>query len=854
MRYPTEIKKFLYSQYFYGGLRIAFGISFPVVLALLVFHNADLGFTISAGALAACVVDMPGPLKYKHNEMLTCTVLGFLSALVTGISTAWPAALFVTVVVLSFAMSLIVLYGFRWPQISFATLFMMILTMDSQFTLVGALVNASWILVGGLWYTYWSTGVSRLQRDRLEQQAIAENLFAMAEYVRARAAFYDLHADLDECYRTLVQRQIATVDKQDAARDIALRNLPRLRDGKLDAHRMVLFNLFINSVDLHDGILAAHTDYPMLRSAFGDADLMMFFRDLLEKLADDLEYVGLAVLRDTPAEERVHTKAEFRAIEYEIDQLRKKNFPNEHPEAYSAIVASYRRVWGAARVLDKMRANTHRDVAVQKPEMPIDKALERFLQKRKVQWGLVFSNLTMASPSFRHALRVAIGVALGFWLGRILPLTHSYWICMTTIIILKPGFSMTRQRNTQRIIGTAVGCAASVALVLTVHNHNVELLIMVICMVMAYSLTIFNYTASVAFTSAFVLILYHLLTPVSMRLIGERAIDTAVGCALAIGSSYLFPYWEYRLMGPLVKEVVGSMRRYLDAIWPRGVVLASEAARRAAEQAVLALQADTPSETKEAMQGAKEGSGKGPLPGPLQTPLPAMPPAAPSATSAVPLTAAPLPEIAPRMQGGQLGEAVPKVASGAKNAAATTGAPGAPGTAGTSGAPIPTRATDTTVDSNFARRLASKNMQVAFANLGNAFQRMMLEPKSQQRFVAELNDLLVQSHTLGSQMAAASALLSPPPIEPARLGGLERALSDVRENLLQAERAGTASTTVDLRELTRALDSMVVAVEKEGTASTDTIQDLKLLAYQSKQMIAASRFIRKDLASIRLPA
>jgi uncharacterized membrane protein YccC len=819
MRYPTEIKKFLYSQYFYGGLRIAFGISFPVVLALLVFHDADLGFSISAGALAACAVDMPGPLKYKHNEMLTCTVLGFLSALATGIATAWPAALFLTVVVLSFAMSLVVLYGFRWPQISFATLFMMILTMDSRFTLLGALVNASWILLGGLWYTYWSTLVSRLQRDRIEQQAIAENLFAMAEYVRARAAFYDLHADLDECYRSLVQRQIETVDKQDAARDIALRNLPRLRDGQLDAHRMVLFNLFINSVDLHEGILAAHTDYPMVRNAFGDADLMMFFRDLLEKLAGDLEYVGLSVLRDTPAEERVHTKAEFRAIEYEIDQLRKKNFPNEHPEAYAAIVASYRRIWSAARLLDKMRANTHRDVAIEKPEMPIDKALERFLQKRRVQWGLVFSNLTMASPSFRHALRVTIGVALGFWLGRILPLTHSYWICMTTIIILKPGFSMTRQRNTQRIIGTAIGCAASVALVLSLHNHYIELAIMVVCMVMAYSLTLFNYTASVAFTSAFVLILYHLLTPVSMRLIGERAIDTAVGCALAIGSSYLFPFWEYRLMGPLVKEVIGSMRRYLDAIWPRGALLASEASRQAAEQAVHALQ-----------------------------------------TSEVP---------APRMHGGQLGEAVPKTPSGAKSGAVAsdgTGVSGGMGGMGGTGIPdgviapaapvaaAAPRGFDTPVDSSFARRLASKNMQIAFANLGNAFQRMMLEPKSQQRFVAELNNLLVQSHALGSQMTAASPLLSPPPVEPTALSGLERALGDVRDNLLQAERGSTASTLVDLRDITRALDSMVVAVEKEGTANADAIQDLKLLAHQSKQMIAASRFIRKDVASIRLPA
>ncbi|HEY1608727.1 MAG TPA: hypothetical protein VGG24_05635, partial [Paraburkholderia sp.] len=70
MRYSVEIRKFLYSQYFYGGLRIAVGISLPAVLLLFVFHRSELGFTISTGALGACAVDMPGPLKYKRNEML----------------------------------------------------------------------------------------------------------------------------------------------------------------------------------------------------------------------------------------------------------------------------------------------------------------------------------------------------------------------------------------------------------------------------------------------------------------------------------------------------------------------------------------------------------------------------------------------------------------------------------------------------------------------------------------------------------------------------------------------------------------------------------------------------------------
>ncbi|CAM2144518.1 AraE protein [Pararobbsia alpina] len=812
MRYSTEIKKFLYSQYFYGGLRIAFGVSFPVILCMLVLHDTDLGFTISAGCLAASVVDMPGPVKYKHNEMLTCTVLGFLSALATGLATPFPAALFVTVVALSFTLSLLVVYGFRWPQISFATLFMMILTMDSTFTVLEAITNAAWILAGGLWYTYWSTAVSSLQRDRIEQQAIADNLFTLAEYVRARAAFYDPHNDLDECYRNLVLKQIPTVDKQDAARDIALRNLPSLRDGRLDPHRTVLFNLFINTVDLHEGVLAAHTDYPLVRTTFGDSDIMLFFRDLLDKLADDLEHVGLAVLRDTPVDERVHTKAEFRAIEYEIEQLRKKDYPTLHPEAYSAVVASYRRIWSAARVLDKMRVNTHHDVAVQKPEMPVDKALDRFLVKRRVQWGLLLSNLTMASPSFRHALRVGIAVALGFWLGRILPLTHSYWICMTTIIILKPGFSLTRQRNTQRIIGTTIGCAASVALIFAIHNRELELLIMAACMVMSYSLTIFNYTASVTFTSAFVLILYHLLAPASMRLIGERAIDTAVGCALAIGSSYLFPYWEYRLMRPAVKEVIASMRRYLDTVWPRGAVDPDTAKAATAAGATVATPAVTAVDTAVGTLAAHA-------------------PSSTAATDAV-ANAASAMGPGPAMQSGKLGENLGSRA----------------------GSRSPTRAADAVIESDFSRRLARKNMHVAFANLGNAFQRMMLEPKSQQRFVAELNDLLIQSHALGSQMAAATPLLIAPPAPASEIGKLDDALADVRTNLMLAEQADASSPSTDLREHTRVLDSMVVALEKDTAVTAETVQDLKLLIHQTKQMLAVSQRIRKDTAAIRLPA
>ncbi|HYS66185.1 MAG TPA: FUSC family membrane protein [Paraburkholderia sp.] len=832
MRYSVEIKKFLYSQYFYGGLRIAVGVSLPAVLCLIVFHNRDLGFTIATGALGACVVDMPGPLKYKHNEMLACTVIGFLSALATGLATVNSVALWCTVVPLTFVLSLIVVYGNRWPQISFATLFMMIMTLEEHFTPTQALVNASWILVGGLWYTYWSTFVSRWMMHRIEQQALAESVFACADYLLARAAFYDLDNDLDECYRNLVDKQIAAVERQDAARDMVLRNLPKLKSGKLEPRRAMLFNLFINTVDLHELFVGTHTDYPLVRNTFGGSDLLVFYRDLIRKAAADLEEIGLAVLQNQAPRIRVNVKAELRAIEFEIELMRKQDLPAKNPEAYSAVSSTFRRIWSATRLIDKMRKSLSSDPSATETELRLDQALSRFVSSRRVPFGQIFSNLTMASPSFRHALRVTIAVAVGFWLGRLLPLTNAYWIVMTTVIILKPGYSLTKQRNGQRIVGTLIGCAASIALMIFVKEPHILLVVMFASMVMSYSLLLFNYAASVVFTSSYVLLMFHLLAPGSMRIIGERAIDTVVGCAIAIAASHLFPYWEYRLMGKLVNNMINATRQYLEASWwwsgkPAAAVVAT--VTEAGARAPAAAMADPAIDVgRPALAVANGGVNVGTSGG------------ASSGTSGGP--------------GTGTGAGTNTNAIAHAGAATVGNASAKPAASGTSPAAA---AAATALDRDYRYRLARKNVHVAFANLGQAFQRMMLEPKSAQKFVPELNGLLVRSHVLASQITVAAPLLrtSAQQNDGVSLQPLQRALSVVRDNLTEAE-AGTAPPAdqgEQIKLLNRELDAMVVETEKLPDYSADAVHDMKLLAHQCKQMLAASALIRKDASVIRLP-
>ncbi|MBB5424340.1 putative membrane protein YccC [Paraburkholderia atlantica] len=836
MRYSVEIRKFLYSQYFYGGLRIAVGVSLPAILCLIVFHNRELGFTIATGALGACVVDMPGPLKYKHNEMLACSVIGFLSALATGLATVNPIALWCTVVPLTFVLSLIVVYGNRWPQISFATLFMMILTLEEHFTPLQALVNASWILLGGLWYTYWSTFVSQWMVYRIEQQALAESVFACADYLLARAAFYDLDNDLDECYRNLVDKQIAAVDRQEAARDIVLRNLPKLKRGKLEPRRAMLYNLFINTVDLHELFVGAQTDYTLVRSTFGGSDLLVFYRDLIRKAAEDLEEIGLAVLQNQAPRKRVNVKAELRAIEYEIELMRKQELPTQNPEAYSAVSSNFRRIWSATRLIDKMHRSLTTEPSPTETELRIDQALSRFVTSRRVPFGQIFSNLTMASPSFRHALRVTIAVAVGFWLGRLLPLTNAYWIVMTTVIILKPGYSLTKQRNGQRIIGTLIGCAASIALIIFVKEPHILMVVMFASMVMSYSLLLFNYTASVVFTSSYVLLLFHLLAPGSLRIIGERAIDTVVGCAIAIAASHLFPYWEYRLMGKLVNNMISATRQYLEASWwwsgkPAAAVVAAvtEAGARAPAAAMAdpALGFGGPALAVAGAEREVENAGGA--------------------------------------RGAERANRAQPLADASAGANARDATPGTttirnPTARPASGASAAAAAAATALDRDYRYRLARKNVHVAFANLGQAFQRMMLEPKSAQKFVPELNGLLVRSHVLASQITAAAPLLrtsaqQQQQVEDVSLQPLQRALSLVRDNLSAAE-AGTAlpaEQSEQIKLMSRELDAMVVKTEKSPDYTADAVHDTKLLAHQCKQMLAASAQIRKDASIIRLP-
>src|SRR5690606_32455465 len=110
------------------------------------------------------------------------------------------------------------------------------------------------------------------------------------------------------------------------------------------------------------------------------------------------------------------------------------------------------------------------------------------------------NNLSFKSNTFRHSLRLDIVLVIGFFLADFINFNnHVHWILLTILVILNPGWSLTKERNFQRLVGTIIGGIAGIIILIWVKDPSARFVILLIFMVLTYSLIRINYIISVMF-------------------------------------------------------------------------------------------------------------------------------------------------------------------------------------------------------------------------------------------------------------------------------------------------------------------------------------------------------------------
>ncbi|WP_343583112.1 FUSC family membrane protein [Herbaspirillum sp.] len=557
MHYALDIRTFLFSHYFYTGVRIAIGV---VGLTMLVYNVADMQTTMTVflGALCTSLMDLPSPLRHKFNEMLAGVLLCTVVMLVISLCAPVPWLVSAMMVLVSFFASMMVVYGKKTMPLQFAALMVMTLSMENQVPIADAFLHAGLFLGGGLGYLAYSMVVSWFLRRRIKQQVLAEALFELARYLRIKADFYDVRHDLASQFNQLVRQQIVVADKLQASRDLILRDLHTKQDG-------LLVQVHLSMLELYEQVLSTHADYTFLRNHFGSDDVMIFLRDLANKAAEDIESIAYAITRKKASAPSVNYKAELRAIQYEMQQMQEAEPKPGSEEALTVLRVTYNKIRDISELIGQLHQATHNPV----DPLPIlpGSDMTPFLTQQKFKFNMLLVNLRWQSPIFRFAIRVALAVTTGLWISSHLPyMAHSYWIVLTIVIILKPNFSATKQRMADRLIGTVIGCLITALILRFVHNPMGLLAVLFAASVAAPAFTYVKYRYTAIAASVQILMLLNLLLPAGHQgVVSERLIDTVIGVVIATAFSYLLPAWEYRDLPKLLRNVLKASQRYLTA-------------------------------------------------------------------------------------------------------------------------------------------------------------------------------------------------------------------------------------------------------------------------------------------------
>jgi len=555
-----EVKSFFFSQYFSDGLRISLGILLPTLI-LQQFNQFDLGIALSLGALCISVIDSPGPVLHKRNAMGVGNLCLFIVAVTTGFARLNVFTLGLEVTVFSFLFSMFIVYGNRAASIGTSSLLIMIFMIEKGIKPNEVILYSAEILAGGLWYMLFSLVFFGIRPYRAAQQALGENIEDIVKFLRIKADFYLPETNIDDNYHKLVSQQIQVSQHQDAVRELLFKSRLMVRESTNASRILVL--TFVDLVDMFEQIMATHYDYTYIHEKFKDTGILTDIAYTVHQMANELENIGFAILSNTRYKHMVDFNPALEQLKLKIDTIGNSN------ETSNLVL---KKILINLRDLNKEIENIFNYYNSRSSKTLLannnDVEYSKFVTHQDYEPHVFFDNFSLDSAAFKHALRVSLVCLIGFTVAKFFALGHhSYWVLLTIIVILKPGFSLSKQRNYQRLTGTLAGGFIGVLILVFVHNNDVQFVLMLILMLGTYSFQRLNYVVSVVCMTPYVLILFKFLGVGHLDIVEERVVDTIIGSTIAFLATYLiFPTWEFEQIKESLAEVINSNVNYLIKI------------------------------------------------------------------------------------------------------------------------------------------------------------------------------------------------------------------------------------------------------------------------------------------------
>ncbi|MBF0695259.1 MAG: FUSC family protein [Flavobacterium sp.] len=558
-----KVRFFAESSNFTNALKVTLASVAPVVAFAMLGHF-EVGFTIAIGALLAFPSDISSNLKHKVNGLLAASFILAGSAFLVSIVYPFKYILYPVVAIMIFLLAMISAYGPRATLISFSGLLSVSLVFSNIYAGNELIMHTLLMLGGGLFYTCVSLLFYYLRPNRYAELQIAECIRITGKYLKLRGDLWNIDADRKKIVAKQLELQVELNTIHESIREILFSS--KHASGPTGQNRKRLI-VFVSLLDILELALATGFEHEKLQEKFKDhPQVLRTYQELAYRLASTLKRISKSIVQRTKYVSKHRLLNELAALQDAINEY----------EATLGAAKSSEGVYMLTTMLDYAEKQAEKINIIEKAVSLTsfahdlkgrDKDLDKFLTPQYYPLRTLLENFSFSSATFRHALRLTIAILCGMIIGELLPLQNSYWILLTVVVILRPGYGLTKSRSFERIIGTVIGGMGAFGIVLLIDDVYVITSLAIISMILGYSMSNINYKVGATFVTMYVVFLYSMLTPDVRDVVGYRIIDTVVAAAIAfLANNFLWPSWEFLSIPVYLKKAVASNRTYLKEI------------------------------------------------------------------------------------------------------------------------------------------------------------------------------------------------------------------------------------------------------------------------------------------------
>ncbi|MGF1835032.1 YccS family putative transporter [Photobacterium sanguinicancri] len=509
---------------------------------------------IIASALAETDDNLRGRIKAQSMTLICFLVASLSIELLFDTPWLFAIGLFVS----TFGFIMLGAMGARYASIAFASLLLAVYTMLGAENSPNLWYQPTLLIAGASWYGMLSLTWQLLWPNQPVQQSLAGVFNEFAHYLDSKSKLFEPVLDM-------VPQPLRLEAASKNARVVtALNNakatlLHRARRGQPNQTGDKFLKIYFLAQDIHERASSSHYRYQDLAATFHRSDVLFRFQRLLTSQANACREISQAL---SMGKQYRHGAESVRALD-ELQESLNYLKAQKNPE-WRVFLSQLEYLFNNLATVERQLSNvSNPDVAQTGDDIELADTEARSM---KELWQRFIGQFTPDSILFRHALRMAIALVVGYGCIQALDLERGYWILLTTLFVCQPNYSATRQKLVQRVAGTLAGLLVGIPLLYLFPGQEGQLVLMVLAGVLFFAFRTVRYGLATTFITLLVLFCFNQLGE-GFAVILPRLGDTLLGCLLAVlAVSYILPDWQANRLHNVMSSAITANRDYLGQI------------------------------------------------------------------------------------------------------------------------------------------------------------------------------------------------------------------------------------------------------------------------------------------------